>query len=65
VRIREGKELVTDGPFAETHEALGGYILLEVNNADEAIAVAKQIPLTRTGTIEVRALVERPAAANA
>jgi len=65
VRIRDDKGLVTDGPFAETHEALGGYFLVEVNNADEAIAIAKQIPLSRTGTIEVRGLVERPATANA
>jgi len=64
VRIRDGKELVTDGPFAETHEQLGGYLLIDVNNADQAIAIAKQIPLSRTGTIEVRALVERAAEAN-
>lgn len=65
VRTREGKDLVTDGPFAETHEALGGYILLDVNSADEAIAVAKQIPIVRLGTIEVRALMETPVAASA
>ena len=60
VRVREGKHLVTDGPFAETHEQLGGYFLVEAKNVDEAVAVAKRIPLARTGTIEVRALVEAP-----
>src|SRR5262245_8882720 len=65
IRIREGKELVTDGPFAETHEQLGGYFLVEVNSAADAIAIAKQIPSARAGTIEVRALVERAAEATA
>ena len=65
IRIRDGKDLVTDGPFAETHEQLGGYFLVDVKNAAEAIAIAKQIPSARTGTIEVRALVERAAEANA
>ena len=65
IRIRDGKELVTDGPFAETHEQLGGYFLIDVNSVADAIAVAKQIPSARTGTVEVRALVERAAEANA
>jgi hypothetical protein len=65
IRIRDGKELVTDGPFAETHEQLGGYFLIDVNNLDEAIAVAKQIPSARMGTVEVRSLVERAAEAGA
>jgi hypothetical protein len=65
VRVRDGKGLVTDGPFAETHEQLGGYFLIDVSNRAEAIAVAKQIPIARTGTIEVRALVEHAAQANA
>src|SRR5204862_6118314 len=65
IRVRDGKELVTDGPFAETHEQLGGYFLIDVNNVDEAVAVAKQIPSARTGTVEVRPLVETPAEANA
>jgi hypothetical protein len=65
IRIRDGKELVTDGPFAETHEQLGGYFLVEVKNAADAIAIAKQIPSARNGTIEVRALAERAAEANA
>ena len=64
VRVRDGKELVTDGPFAETHEQLGGYFLVDVNNVADAIAIAKQIPIARTGTIEVRALVERAAEAH-
>ncbi len=63
IRVRDGKELVTDGPFAETHEQLGGYFLIEARNLDEAIAVAKQIPSSRLGTIEVRPLVERAAEA--
>jgi hypothetical protein len=65
VRLRDGKELVTDGPFAETHEQLGGYFLVDVSDLAEAVAVAKQIPIARTGTIEVRALVEHAAQANA
>ena len=65
VRIRDGKELVTDGPFAETHEQLGGYYLIEAKNLDEAISVAARIPSAKTGTIEVRPLVERAAEATA
>jgi len=58
VRVREGKELITDGPFAETHEQLGGYFLIEADNLDEATSIAARIPSARTGTIEVRPLVE-------
>jgi len=65
VRVRDGKPLVTDGPFAETHEQLGGYFLIEVKDVQDAIAIAKQIPSARMGTIEVRPLVERAAEANA
>jgi hypothetical protein len=65
VRIRDGKELVTDGPFAETHEQLAGYFLIDARNLDEAILVAKRIPSSRMGTIEVRPLVDRPAEATA
>jgi hypothetical protein len=65
VRVRDGKELVTDGPFAETHEQLGGYFLIDAKNLDEAIAVAKRIPSARMGAIEVRPLVETPAEATA
>jgi hypothetical protein len=65
VRLRDGKELVTDGPFAETHEQLGGYFLIEAANLDEAIAVAKRIPTANVGTIEVRPLVEMQSSATA
>ncbi|MEM8805961.1 MAG: YciI family protein [Cyanobacteria bacterium P01_G01_bin.38] len=58
VRVREGKRLVTDGPFAETHEQLGGYFLVEAENLDEAIAIAGQIPSARKGTVEIRPLME-------
>jgi hypothetical protein len=56
VRVREGKQLVTDGPFAETKEQLAGYFLIETNNLDEAIAIAARIPSARVGTVEVRPL---------
>src|SRR5215831_1367853 len=65
VRIRDGKDLVTDGPFAETHEQLGGYFLIEAVNQAEAIAVAKRIPSASMGTIQVRPLVEMQATASA
>ena len=65
VRIRDGKELVTDGPFAETHEQLAGYFLVEAENLDEATSIAARIPSARTGTIEVRPLVETAAPASA
>jgi hypothetical protein len=58
VRVRDGKRLVTDGPFAETREQLGGYYLVEAKNLDEAIGLAARIPSAKTGTIEVRPLVE-------
>jgi hypothetical protein len=54
VRVRDGKQLITDGPFAETREQLGGYFLIEVKNLDEAISVAKKIPGGRRGTVEIR-----------
>ena len=58
VRVRDGKPLVIDGPFAETREQLGGYFLIEAKNIDEAVAVAARIPLARLGTVEVRPMVE-------
>jgi hypothetical protein len=58
VRVRDGKALVTDGPFAETKEELGGYYLIEADNLDEAIAIAARIPSARYGSIEVRPVVE-------
>ena len=54
VRVRKGKKSVTDGPFAETKEQLGGYFLVEVKNLDEALDVAARIPSAREGSIEVR-----------
>jgi hypothetical protein len=54
VRVRDGKPLVTDGPFAETREQIGGYMLIDVKNLDEAIAIAARVPLARTSTVEVR-----------
>jgi hypothetical protein len=54
VRIRDGRTVVTDGPFAETKEALGGFYLLECKDLDEAIEMAAKIPAARRGTIEVR-----------
>jgi hypothetical protein len=56
VRIRHGKRLVTDGPFAETQEQLGGYYLVEAKDLDEAITLAARLPSARMGTIEVRPL---------
>ena len=60
VRVREGKRLVTDGPFAETREQLGGYFLIDAENLDEAIAIAARIPMARKGTVEVRPVIEIP-----
>lgn len=58
VRLREGKRLVTDGPFAETKEQLGGYVLIDVEHLDEAVAVAARFPAASKGTVEVRPLWE-------
>jgi hypothetical protein len=60
VRVRDGKRIVTDGPFAETREQLGGYFLIEANNLDEAIGIAGRIPMARKGTVEVRPVIEIP-----
>jgi hypothetical protein len=60
VRVREGKRLVTDGPFAETREQLGGYFLVEAKDLNEAIAIAGRIPGARWGTVEVRPVIEIP-----
>jgi len=65
VRVRDGKELVTDGPFAETHEQLGGYYLIEAKDLDEAAKIAARIPSARYGTVEVRPVVERSVEATA
>lgn len=58
VRVRDGKRLVTDGPFAETREQLGGYFLIDAQDLDDAIAIAARIPGARRGTIEVRPVIE-------
>ncbi len=58
VRVRNGKTLVTDGPFAETKEQLGGFYLIEAPNLDDAIAIAARIPPAKWGTIEVRPIHE-------
>lgn len=60
VRVREGRRLVTDGPFAETREQLGGYYLVEARDLDEAIAIAERIPGARWGTVEIRPVLELP-----
>jgi hypothetical protein len=58
VRMREGKRLVTDGPFAETREQLGGYFLVDAKDLDEAIGIAARIPGARKGTVEIRPVLE-------
>jgi hypothetical protein len=60
IRVRDGKRFVTDGPFAETHEQLGGFFMIEAKDLDEAIAIAARIPGARKGTVEVRPVVELP-----
>ena len=58
VRLREGKRLVTDGPFAETREQLGGFYLIDAKDLDEAIGIAEKIPVAKVGTIEIRPVLE-------
>jgi hypothetical protein len=58
VRVRDGRRLVTDGPFAETREQLGGYYLVEARDLDEALNIAERIPPARFGTIEIRPVIE-------
>ena len=65
VRVRDGQQLTTDGPFAETKEQLGGYYLIEAGNLDEAIAIAARIPSARVGIVEVRPVSEAAAPASA
>jgi hypothetical protein len=60
VRVKDGKTLTTDGPFAETKEQLGGYFLIEAKNLDEAIAIAARIPDAKGGSIEVRPIMPTP-----
>lgn len=58
VKVREGKPLVTDGPFVETREQIAGYFLIEATNLSEAVNIATQVPGARIGTVEVRPLIE-------
>ncbi|HXK12523.1 MAG TPA: YciI family protein [Vicinamibacteria bacterium] len=60
VRVKDGKTLTTDGPFAETREQLGGFFLVEAKDLDEAIRLAAGIPGARTGSIEVRPIMPTP-----
>ena len=60
VRVRDGKRFVTDGPFAETREQLGGYFLIDAQHLDEAIAIAARIPMARKGTVEIRPVIDIP-----
>lgn len=60
VRVRDGRRLVTDGPFAETREQLGGYFLVDAKNLDEAIGIAGRIPGAKVGTVEIRPVIEIP-----
>ena len=63
IRVRDQKRLVTDGPFAETREQLGGYFLVDAPNLDDAIRIAERIPAARWGTIEIRPVMEIPGVA--
>jgi hypothetical protein len=60
VRAQEGKRVVTDGPFAETREQLGGFFLVDAKDLDEAIDIAERIPAGRRGTVEIRPVIEVP-----
>ena len=60
VRVRDGKRLVTDGPFAETREQLGGYFFIDAKDLDAALSIAARIPMARKGTVEVRPVIEIP-----
>jgi hypothetical protein len=58
VRVREGRRVVTDGPFAETREQLGGYYVIEAKDLDEAISIAEKVPPVKFGTVEIRPVLE-------
>jgi hypothetical protein len=60
VKVRNGKQLITDGPFAETREQLGGYFLIHAEDLADAIRISGQIPGARIGTVEIRPVVELP-----
>ncbi|MFN2491552.1 MAG: YciI family protein [Pyrinomonadaceae bacterium] len=65
VRVRDGKPLVTDGPFAETREHIGGFFMIDARDLDEATGIAARIPSARMGTVEVRPVVESAASKRA
>jgi hypothetical protein len=58
VRVRDGRRVVTDGPFAETREQLGGYYVIEAKDLDEAIGIAERVPPAKFGTVEIRPVME-------
>jgi len=58
LRMREGRSLVTDGPFAETREQLGGYFLIDAKDLDEALSIAAKVPAAKWGTVEIRPILE-------
>ena len=58
VQVRNGKRLITDGPFAETREQLGGFYLIDARDLDEAVSIAERIPVAKVGTIEIRPVLE-------
>jgi hypothetical protein len=58
IRVRDGKTIVTDGPFAETKEQIGGYYLINANSVDEAIKIAARIPAAQYGSVEIRAIAD-------
>ena len=60
VRVRDGKPIITDGPFAETREQLGGFFMIEARDQDEALHIAQQVPGAKIGTVEVRPVIEIP-----
>jgi hypothetical protein len=60
VRVRNGRPIVTDGPFAETREQLGGYYVIDADNLDEAIRIAARVPPAQVGTVEIRPIMEIP-----
>jgi hypothetical protein len=62
VRVRDGKQIVTDGPFAETREQVGGFFIIDAKDLDEATNIAGRIPSARMGAVEVRPVVESAAA---
>ena len=63
VRVRGGKQIVTDGPFAETREQIGGFFMIEARDLEQATGIAARIPSARTGVIEIRPVVEESAGA--